>query len=289
MNQNSKELLLYLAGIAVAFAGLYYLLLTAGKESATADKTSHSDNVIRSHTIHDAAGTGSVPVADEIIIPWENLFDACDLSGWAVIERPAKVSVRDSSIVLNMTAFTSRHAFVRTEEKYSDFIFEVEYRRDSAMESGILFRSEDAPDTAFTALLGYMVKIDSSPAQLWTGGVVLDYGNGLNWLHSLEGDDRARHAEKAGGEWNHLRIEAIGEEIKVWVNGIPTAHLADDKFREGYIAFIIHYLKKDETLELLEIAYRNPRVITVEPEKYSRPMDLSVRDTKGKLEVTYFR
>ncbi len=220
---------------------------------------------------------------------WEYLHNGKDLSGWSVLDKPAKVMVRDSAIVLRMTPYTSRHAFVRTNKLYKNFIFEVDFRRDRTLDSGILFRSESAPDTAFSALFGYMIKVDPSLTRLWTGGVFLDYGNGINWLHSLEGDDRAREAEKDGGEWNRLRIEAIGEEIKIWLNGIPTVHMIDDKYQKGYIAFKIHYLRKEVEKEELEIAYKNARIITRNPKRYSRPIDLPAKDTRSDVEITYFR
>ena len=219
---------------------------------------------------------------------WEKIFNGKNLEGWSVIEKPANVKVKDSSIVLHMTAHTSRHSFVRTNKKYKDFILEVDFKRDRTIDSGILFRAESAPDTAFNALFGYMVKVDPSPTRLWTGGVLLDFGNGLNWLHPLQDNDRSRHAEKEGS-WNRLRVEAIGNIIKVWINDIPTVHLVDDKYKEGYVALKIHYLGGEKEKENLEIAYKNIRIISKNPQKYSRVIDLPAKNTIGKVDITYFR
>lgn len=220
---------------------------------------------------------------------WEVIFNGKDFKGWTVIERPANVVVNDSSIVMHMTAHTSRHSFIRTNKKYKDFIFEVDFRRDRTMDSGVLFRAEPAPDSAFSALFGYMIKIDPSPTRLWTGGIFLDYGNGINWLHPLEGDNRARLAEKSDHEWNRLRIEAIGNHIKVWLNEVPTANLVDNKYIEGFIAFKIHFLMSEVEKEKMEIAFKNVRIITKNAKKYSRPVDIPVKDTKNKTDITYFR
>jgi len=220
---------------------------------------------------------------------WEAIFNGQNFDGWAVIERPANATVKDSSMVLHMTAYTSRHAFVRTDKKFKDFIFEVDFKRDRAIDSGILFRSESTPDTAFSQLFGYMVKVDPQPARLWTGAIFLDFGNGINWLYTLAGDDRARNAEKESGEWNRLRIEAIGMRIRVWLNGIPTCHLIDDKYREGFIAFKIHYLKDEIEKEKLAIAYKNMRIFTRNPEKYERSIDLPPIDSRKKVDIKYFR
>jgi hypothetical protein len=220
---------------------------------------------------------------------WQPLFDGRSLDGWSIVDPPAKVMVEDSSIVLSMTAYTSRHAFVRTNKPYRDFIFEVEFKRDLTIDSGILFRCENTPDTAFSRLFGYMIKVDPSLTRLWTGGVFLDYGNGITWLHDLEGDDRARHAEYPGGEWNRLRVEAVGEVVKIWMNDIPMVHMLDDKYQQGYIAFKIHYLMHDKEQESLEIAYRKARIITTGLEKFVREIDLPRRDTRSVKEIKYFR
>lgn len=217
---------------------------------------------------------------------WQPLFDGKTLNGWAVVDKPANVKIVDSSIVLHMTPYTSRHAFVRTTKKYKDFIFEVEFKRDLILDSGVLFRSIDAPDTAFSALFGYMVKIDPQPNRQWTGGIFTDFGNGYQWLKTLDGDDNARNAEKKGSEWNNIRIEAQGQQIKVWLNGVPTTNLMDDKYREeGYIAFKIHFLQKDVEKSNLSIAFRNPIIMTKNLSKYVQNMPLPVTDTRGVIKV----
>ncbi len=42
------------------------------------------------------------------------------------------------------------------------------------------------------------------------------------------------------GEWNRARVEAIGNSIRTWVNGIPCADLLDDVTRSGFIALQVH-------------------------------------------------
>lgn len=220
---------------------------------------------------------------------WQPLSNGRNLDGWRIIDPPAKVAMADSSLVLRMSAHTARHAFVRTARKYRNFIFEVEFSRDLNLDSGILFRSVDAPDTAFSGLFGYMVKIDPQPARRWTGGIFVDYGNGHEWLHTLENNEAGRNAERPGGEWNRLRIEAIGDHIRVWLNEVPTAHILDTRYKKGYLAFKIHFLTQDQAQERMKIAYRNPRIITRKPRKYARSTPLPLQDTRGFSNIRYFR
>ncbi len=220
---------------------------------------------------------------------WESLFDGITLKGWTVVDPPVDLKIKDSSMILHKTAFTQRHAFVRTNKKYKDFILELEFRRDLTMDSGILFRSSNTPDSAYSSLFGYMVKIDPQVVRRWTGGVFTDFGNGHQWLQTLENQEKSRLAERKGGEWNTLRVEAIGQKISVFLNSVPTSNLIDDKYLEGYIAFKFHFLKKEIEQPKLEIAFKNIKILTEEIEKYKFKNTLSLTDTRGTWNIKYFR
>ncbi len=75
-------------------------------------------------------------------------------------------------------------------------------------------------------------------------------------------------------EWNHFRIEAIGNNIKVWINGIPTCNLINDRHKKAYIAFKIHSMKKETTEDPSKEYFRNIRIITKSPEKYVKEIDI---------------
>ena len=72
-------------------------------------------------------------------------------------------------------------------------------------------------------------------------------------------------------------MECIGPTIKVWVNGVPTCNLIDEKYREGYIAFKIHSVGNKPNATESAIRFRNIRILTEQPEKYAKPMDLEAR------------
>lgn len=210
-----------------------------------------------------------------------------NLEGWTLVDPPAKIVLKDSILTLKMTAHTSRHAYFRTEKKYKNFIFEVEFRREGPIDSGVLFRAEKTSDSAYSGLYGYMVKIDPSFDRLWTGGLFTDFGNGHNWLQTLEDNDIGRYAEKPLGEWNKLRIEVINKHIKVWLNSIPTVNVIDDKYKNGYIAFKIHFLNMSNAeKEAFEIQFKNPKILLNNLKKYSNlPILNTIEDTK----IKYFR
>ena len=214
---------------------------------------------------------------------WKTIFDGKSFKGWTIVDTPANVIIADSSLVIHMTNNTSRHVFIRTNKKYKDFILELDCRRDTLFDSGILFRAIKSPDTARVGLFGYMVKIDPSLTRRWTGGVFSDYGNYIEWLYPLDDDTRAQQAERVG-EWNHYRIEAIGDHIKVWINGIPTTNMTNSRFEEGWIALKIHYLKGTPWNEKMSASFKNIRIISSRPETYDWDMDIPVKKVKsGKI------
>lgn len=220
---------------------------------------------------------------------WQTLFDGKTLNGWTVVDPPVNVNVVNGEMKLHMTPHTLRHAYIRTKAAYKDFILELDFRRDVMMDSGILFRAVDAPDSAFTALFGYQVKIDPKPNRRWTGGIMTDFGNGYQWLQTLENLPKSQQAEKPGGEWNTLRIEAIDQRIAVFLNGIQTTNLIDDKYTAGFIAFKFHFLAKNEADAGKEIAFKNIRITTENINNFVTPTTLPLTDTRGILNIKYFR
>ena len=207
-------------------------------------------------------------------VPWNVIFNGVDFEAWTVIGDSAKTWVEDSAFVCQRVANTKEHAFIRSNEKYGDFILECDNMIDSTFNSGILFRCFDVPDTAAVCIYGYQVKIDPAPRK-WTGGIFLDFGSSWHWLYTLKDDERARTAYTIG-QWNHFRIEAIGNSLKVWVNDIPTCNLINARYDKGYIAFKIHSLPgKFAEREELKGYFKNVRIITESPEKYIKAMDIS--------------
>lgn len=206
--------------------------------------------------------------------PWIDLFDGKSLKGWTVIGSRGKVLVSDGAIECHMTANTPVHTFARTKRKFKDFILEMDFKRDIPFNSGILFRAVNAPDTASVNLYAYQVKIDPSEKRKWTGGIFDDFGNSWAWIYDLRQDTRAQNANRSNA-WNHIRVEMIGNHIKVWLNDIPTVNLVNDKYRKpGWIAFKMHSLGDKPEQEAWKAQFKNIRILTKHPEKYSRETDL---------------
>jgi len=100
----------------------------------------------------------------------------------------------------------------------------------------------------------------------WSGGIY-DEGR-MGWLNNLLHDENARKAIKLD-DWNHFRVEAIGNSIKTWVNGVPCANLIDEQSTSGFIGLQVHGVYKAEDAGK-EIIWRNIRIITKNPKKFRK-------------------
>jgi hypothetical protein len=195
----------------------------------------------------------------------QKLFNGKDLKGWKQLNGKAIYEVKDGEIV-GTTVVNEPNSFLVTEKIYSDFVLELDFKLDADMNSGIQFRSESRPEYQSGRVHGYQMEVDPS-ARAWTGGI---YDEGRReWLYPLEYNSPAKSAFRKG-EWNKCKIECIGPVMRVWVNGIPTAHLVDDVTSKGFIALQVHSINKPEDAGQ-KIRWRN---ITIRTENIiASPLD----------------
>ncbi len=198
---------------------------------------------------------------------WTTLFDGKTLTGWEQHSGTAEYRVQDGAIV-GKTVPNTGNSFLCTARKYSDFIVEIEFKVDPAMNSGIQFRSnyyekETEVEIAgkkkkFPAdrVHGYQFEIDPS-ARAYTGGVYDEGRRG--WLFDLKNNEAARKAFKQG-EWNLARIECRGSSIKTFINGVAAAAFTDDVTKEGVIALQVHGIGKKTEAVGKEVMWRNIRI-----------------------------
>ena len=171
---------------------------------------------------------------------WKALFNGKDLSGFRQLNGKAIYEVKNGELV-GTTVPDQPNSFLATNEDYDDFILEYELSVDTAMNSGVQIRSHSTADYQNGRVHGYQVEIDPSTRQ-WSGGLYDEAGRG--WLYNLENNPSGKKAFK-NNQWNKYRVEAIGNTIRTWVNGIPTAHVVDDKDASGFIAFQVHAIGKN--------------------------------------------
>ena len=203
---------------------------------------------------------------------WTQLFNGKDLDGWQVLNGSAEYKIENSAIV-GYSALNTPNSFLATSKKYKDFILELEVKIEDGLNSGIQIRSESSPDYRNGRVHGYQVELDPSARQ-WTGGIYDEARRG--WLYPLEYNQSGKKAFKHNA-WNKFRIEAIGNNIRVWVNGIRTADLIDDMTPSGFIALQVHGIGKDSSKVGKTVAFKNIRIITKNLEAEKHPENRSVQ------------
>lgn len=209
--------------------------------------------------------------------PWQDLFNGTDLSGWTQKGGQAIYTVREGAIV-GSTVHDTPNSFLTTDRTYGDFILELDYLVDASMNSGIQVRSHSYPWYMDGRVHGYQIEIDPSE-RAWSAGIYDEAARG--WLVPLTDNPEAQQAFKQN-DWNHYRIEAIGDSLKTWINGVPAAFLVDDRSPEGFIALQVHSIG-DQQQAGTEIIWKNVRILTDSLAKYTLKSPLSPVTTRNQL------
>lgn len=210
--------------------------------------------------------------------PWVSLIEENSIDGWSILGGNATYEVEDG-IITGTTVADTPNTFLTTNEMYGDFIFEIEVKVDPVVNSGIQIRSNSFPYYRNGRVHGYQVEIDPSD-RAWSGGIYDEARRG--WLNTLENSEEAHKAFKQN-EWNHYRIEAIGDNIKTWINGVPTAYLIDDKTASGFIGLQVHSIGDNMDMLGKTVQWKNARVLTENLSEYSRESPLEPVITKNNL------
>ncbi|MCB0587723.1 MAG: DUF1080 domain-containing protein, partial [Phaeodactylibacter sp.] len=145
---------------------------------------------------------------------WRTLFNGKTLDGWEVKNGKAEYVVRDGSIT-GITRMNTPNTFLCTKEHFGDFILELEVWGDAALNSGIQFRSNSLPEYQDGRVHGYQAEVDPSQ-RAYSGGIYDEARRG--WLYPLSLNPEGQKAYQVG-QWNQYHIEAVGPELRIWVNG----------------------------------------------------------------------
>ena len=192
---------------------------------------------------------------------WTYLIDD-DLSNWEIKEGNAEFII-DDGIITGTSILKSPSTYLGTKINYKDFILEFEVNVSSGLNSGVQFRSLKS-DHLRNSVYGYQLELEADKPErnrLWSGGIY-DQSRRSIFLYPLSVNPIARSAFKPD-EWNFVRIEAIGNSIRTWINGIQCSNLIDDTSTEGFIALQIHSIGK-QSLEGKTVKWKNIRITTNE-------------------------
>jgi hypothetical protein len=172
------------------------------------------------------------------------LFDGKTLKGWHRLAGTADYKVENGEIV-GTTVLNSGNTFLVTDKEYGDFILEMDTKIESPLSnSGVQTRShfDPAGHEGKGLVYGRQFEIDPS-ARKWSGGI---YDEGRrDWLYPLDLHASVKDVFKVG-EYNHIKIECIGNEMRTWINGTAIADVVDTVDSKGFLGLQVHAVSKEE-------------------------------------------
>lgn len=187
---------------------------------------------------------------------WINLFDGKTLKGWTQRGGKAIYTVENGQIV-GQTVSDTPNSFLCSDKDYGNFILELDLKLDDEMNGGVQFRSLSKPDYQNGRVHGYQMEVDPS-SRAWSGGI---YDEGRrDWLYNLNINPAGQKAFVKLG-WNKYRIEAIGNTIRTFINGVPTAHVIDDMTDKGFFGLQVHSIYANMKPGM-KIRWKNIRIQT---------------------------
>lgn len=202
---------------------------------------------------------------------WQNLFDGKTLKGWKRLAGTAEYRVENGAIVGTSVA-NSGNTFLVTEKEYGDFDLELDIKIDSpSSNSGVQTRSHfDSPEQP-GKVFGRQVEIDPS-TRSWSGGIYDEARR--QWLYPLDLHPQAKTAFKVG-EYNHIKVECLGNEMKTWVNNVPVAYVVDPVDPKGFIGLQVHAVNEAGQAGQ-KVYFKNIRIKTTDVKPSAFPADIYV-------------
>lgn len=188
---------------------------------------------------------------------WKTLIgDTFD--GWERLGGEASYEISDG-VVTGTSVANTPNTFLTTRQHYGDFVLEYEFKVDEELNSGVQIRSNSAPEFKRGRVHGYQVEIDpdTKRGRLWTAGIYDEGRRG--WLNDLSQNEEARKAFKPGA-WNSIRVQAIGDRIRTWLNGVPAADLVDAMTPSGFIGLQVHGIGRDAAKLGKQVRWRGLRI-----------------------------
>jgi len=216
---------------------------------------------------------------------WIDLFNGKDLTGWTQKTGNAAYFVQDGCIVGQMhVPGTGTNSFLFTKKNYDNFILELDFKVDPRVNSGLQIRSAyaDKPvsyewqgkkiNVRQGYVYGYQVEIDTDlKGKTFTGGIY-DEQRRRGYIQPDDGPTGPH--EKAftalnreitrPDDWNHLRVEAVGDHIKTYLNGVLRANLHDSLSSSGFFGLQVHS-STEKNADGAEVRYKNIRLMKVSP------------------------
>ncbi|MEO6528346.1 MAG: ThuA domain-containing protein [Gemmatimonadaceae bacterium] len=240
-------------------------------------------------------GTAQAPTAAAAAGQPVVLLDGKSLDNWKPVGDPKMELLRDGSVANQR----GKGVLYFAGRPFGNFTLELEYLPESAgAAAGVLLRIPPTPASLATLESAensaYEVKLGEDPkppawrepvyytrSMFITGAINL--AGTTDSVHHLDQMSPNRPVSRALGEWNQLRVEAVGQRYTVYVNGEKVNDFFGRKATEGYIGLV------NRTPEF-SVRFRNirvtPRTVAKAPNSINSIGELfAVRDRRAPIRV----
>jgi hypothetical protein len=159
----------------------------------------------------------------------QSLFNGENLSGWTIYGTE-KWYVEDGLLVCE-SGPDKGYGYLGTDEEFTDFELSIDFKQEANGNSGIFFRSS----IEGTKISGWQCEV--APPGSNSGGIYESYGRG--WLIK---PDLAKDKALKMGDWNTMKVIAVGDKVTTYLNGTEMVTITDEKIGDasGSIALQIH-------------------------------------------------
>ena len=170
------------------------------------------------------------------------VFNGVNLDGWKM-QGYASWKVAHGEIVGRPDPSQETDCWLFSEEEWTDFLLEVEFKVPEKCNSGIAIRMPKEA-TGDPDAYGYEVQISDAPGRKPTGSV----------LHHV--DSKGNNVHKPN-EWNRMVIICEGDHIVVQLNGRVVVDTRETGSKRGRIGMQV---AKGEEFANQEVRFRNIRI-----------------------------
>jgi Domain of Unknown Function (DUF1080) len=185
-----------------------------------------------------APASSTTPSADGFI-PVSN---GANLDGWKM-QGHASWKVEHGEIVGQPDPGQKTDCWLFSEEEWTDFTLEVEFKVPEKCNSGIAIRMPKEA-TGDPDMYGYEVQISDAPGRKPTGSLLHHVDSKINNVHKPN-------------EWNRMVITCEGDHIVVSLNGLLVVDTKETGSKRGRIGMQV---AKGEEFANQEVRFRNIRI-----------------------------
>ena len=179
-----------------------------------------------------------------------DLFNGKDLSGWTPKGGKGKFEAKDGMIVGTVVKDTPSTYLCTDKTDFADFIFTCDIKWEVNLNTGVMFRaSTRMKKDDKVEVYGPQAEMEGIEGDRgWSGGIYGQSCGGYFYPLWLTAHQKIRKAIIPDG-WNRITIEAKGNTVKTWVNGIPAAHwVGDGTYAKGFFGLQVHKAEKGKVL-----------------------------------------